>query len=48
MNNMLGERDLNPLGFINGTFIDYPHFCPTIIMKNNKQVYALGMEEVIE
>ena len=44
MNNMLGERDLNPFGFH-----QWKHsgrlptmLCPTIIMKNNKPLYALG------
>ena len=44
MNNMLGEQDLNPFGFHQwNTVRRLPTMlCPTIILKNNKPLYAIG------
>ena len=44
MNNMLGEEDLNPFRFHQwNTVRRLPTMlCPTIILKNNKPIYAIG------
>ena len=44
MNNMLGEEDLNPFGFHkwNNKRRLPTMLCPTIILKNNKPLYAIG------